>query len=139
MWFHCHSDTQSIWSNVINVQIQIINQFPYLSQCLPIASVIESWAGRTAAPQLCLQPTHKPPKKPLPGGEEIIKGDLPYPQHWLKYESQKVESPTKINPTFPANKLEKNLDENGWKITLIWSIRMELKIIPFRLQTKINK
>ena len=45
MWFCCHSDTQSIWSNVINVQIQIINQFPYLSPCLPIASAIESWAG----------------------------------------------------------------------------------------------
>ena len=103
MWFHCHSDTQSILSNVINVQIQIINQFPYLSQYLPIwHQQSKVWAGRTAALQLCLQPTQKPTKKPLPGGEEIIQGDLTIPPTLTDIQKSKGQKPYKNQPNLPS-------------------------------------
>ena len=136
MWFHCHSDTQSICSNVINVQIQIINQFPYLSQCLPIASAIKIWAGRTAAPWLCLQPTHKPPKKTLPGGEEIIQGDLTIPPTLTEIQKSKaLQKSTLPSRQINWRKIWMRLVEK-----LLWyELEWNLKIIPFRLWTKINK
>ena len=47
----------------------LTSDLPLPNPTYPITTVIENWAGRTTALQLCLQPTH--PTKTLPGGEEI--------------------------------------------------------------------
>ena len=53
------------------------------------------------------------PKNPLPGGEEIIQGDLTIPPTLTEIQKSKGQKPYKNQPTFLANKLEKNLDEIG--------------------------
>ena len=124
MWFHCHSDTHSILSNVINVSNPNYQPIPK-----PISMPtyrISDWKFELEELQLCgcvYNQARNHPKNPCQVERKSAKVIWPYPQHWPKYKSQKVESPTKISPTFLANKLEKNLDEIGWKITLIW-IRM---------------
>ena len=70
--------------------MQIINQFPTFPY-LPIASVIEIWIRDWLqyCPRYCVcNQTHNPPKKPLPGGEEISLGDLAIPPTLTEIQKQ---------------------------------------------------
>ena len=109
MWFGCHSDTQSIWSNIINVQIQIINQFPYLSQCLPIASVIKIWVGELQYLLLrCLQPnpwtTQKNPVR-WRGNQQRWLDNTPNPERNTKVKRSKALQKSTL--PFPVNNWRK--------------------------------
>ena len=108
---------------MINPNYQPIPTFP--QPTYPITTVIENWIGRTAAPRLCLQPTHSP--KTLPGGEKINKGDLTIPPTLAKMQSTKKN--THIQS---SDKLEENLDKIMTKKLQFEDDRMELKIIPFK-------
>ena len=75
------------------------------------------------------------PKKPLPGGEEISLGDLTIPPTLTEIRKRE---PKKITLIQPSDQLEENLDKNMIKTYNLIDDRMELKIIPFKYEGKIN-
>ena len=123
--------------------IQIINQFPILS--LPSHhTAIEIWVRKrqNCGANFVLLPSPPPNSWPsqktlASGGEEISFGDLTVPPTLTKIRKSK-QKPKKLPLSNPATNWRKIWIRIWLKNYNFKDDRMELKIIPFKYERKIN-